>query len=197
MRIGDRGHCQTARPVSPAPDDVRPRARAAASRRPPRAGLATAGRARPPAGDGRGRARVAALLPRTRRRHDGVLAALPPRPAARRLDPTPARAAAAAPTDRRGRAAAGDLWPADRSEARVRDRACDPAGDRRPRAEARVDRGALARRVAEARAGDTSSLDTHSRLPLARPRGPARTPDRSGRGSAAARARARARGRSA
>ena len=143
MRAGDRGRRQTARPVSPAPDDVRPRARDAAPGGGRGAGVAGRRRARPPAGARRGGARAAALLLALdadttefsrRFRHDPLLGA---------VDPRPARAAAAAAADGRACAAAGDLRPADRGDARARDRAGDPAGVRRARSDARGDRRAL------------------------------------------------------
>ena len=135
MRVGARRRRQTARPLPPEADDVRPRARAAAPRRRPRSGLAAFGRSRP-APAGRGRALPPPLLPRARRRHDRVLPPLPQRPAARAVDPAPARLRPlrrATVAHALLRAICGQLIEARRA----RDRAGDPPaiGDPAPRRE--------------------------------------------------------------
>ena len=81
-----------------------------------------------------------------RRRHDRVRPPLPPRPAARPVAPAPARPAAAADADGGAGAPPRGLRPADRGEARARDRAGDRPRLRRAGADAGGDRRAARRR---------------------------------------------------
>ena len=121
-----------------------------------------------------------------------VRRAIPARPAARPLDPRSARTAAAAAPDRRARAPAGGLRPADRGKASAGDRASDPARVRRPGSRPACPRRPLARRAAPARARVAARGDARPGLPLARPGGTACPAGRGGRDTAPARARARA-----
>ena len=193
MRIGDRGHSQTARPLSPPPDDVRPRARAAAAR--------TADAGRP----GSARTDSSSCARPTRRGSSCCASAsrsTPTRPSSRAASATTrcsaSRSAACTACGRCGgrrwrrallRAICGQLIEARRAFAI--ERAILRAG-RRPAPSARRSRRSLPRSSASSGWRPTAHRRSSASAARSTSKDCATRPDRSGRGAAPARARARA-----